>query len=104
MEHRITVTMSELGLDEVNAERLLEAFVRCDPNIGAVMSQNLREGTLAVTFSVDAADAQDAIDVARNIFFDGFKASGLEPTRIVGLEATAVSASAGVPDPALQPA
>lgn len=87
MEHRITVTVAESGYDEANGERALEAFLRTAPETGPVVSQDTSTGTLAVTFALDAADAQDAYHRAEPVIVDGFANARLDhPTELIGLE------------------
>lgn len=99
MEHRITVKVSELGHDDSSAEPLLDVFLETHPESGAVVSQNLAEGSLSVTFTVDAHDAPDAAHRGEAIFSSGFDASGLARTRVVGLEVTAVTEPAATDAP-----
>jgi hypothetical protein len=67
-EYRITVTMTEHGRPDVaegNAEALLTAFEKTHPEVGAAVGADLEQGTLEVTFSIDAEDANEAYKAGR---------------------------------------
>lgn len=89
-EHRIQVTISEHGHDPNNGVTWLDAFMETHPEVGPSVSQNTVTGTLSVTFSLEAPDANEAFDLARPIFMEGARASGLEPTQIVNVEVSLV--------------
>jgi hypothetical protein len=92
-EYRLTVTMAEHGWRpdaEDNGERLLDAFVQVHPEVGPVVAGDMRVGTLDVTFSLDAADAEEALDLGRKIYAEGLLASGLRPTPVVGIHVEVV--------------
>ena len=91
-EHRLHITVAEHGADLANGERVLDAFMEAHPEVGPSVSQNTAVGTLSVTFSLDAADANDAYERGREVFADGVRASSLAPTPIVGLEIELVPA------------
>lgn len=95
MDYRLSITMSNLGQNPANGERFLEAFQATHPEVGAVVSQNTETGTLTTTFTVEARDAQHAVDVARPIFADAATAAdGITPdhTTPVGMTVEAVTA------------
>jgi hypothetical protein len=91
-EHRIHVTIPEYGYDLDNGDRFVDAFMRTHPEIGPSVSQNIVTGTLSVTFSLDAEDANEAFHLARRAFEDGASATGLEPTKMVAVEVSLVPA------------
>lgn len=88
---RVTITVAEHGQELENGERLMEGFMEAHPETGPSVSQNVREGTLSVTFGVEEQDVNDALDLAKGIFLAGANASGLRPSRIVNVEATLVT-------------
>ena len=92
-EHRIHITISGHGRLPANGERFLEGFMSTHPEVGPVVSQNVIDGRMGVTFSLDAADASDAFERARPVFDAGLAASGLERTPIVNLEISLVPAN-----------
>ena len=103
MEYRIWVTLSEHGrpgVAEDNAERLLAAFEKVDPEVGASVSADFGQRTLSVLFSLDAADANQAFERGRPIFAAGLQGSGLRATPVTRIEIEAVLAE----QPELQPA
>jgi hypothetical protein len=83
MELRVRVTISEHGADPDSGERLLEGFLATHPESAPVVSQNLAEKTLTVSFSVLAEDAFAAGPVGGKIFMDGVNASELPATEIL---------------------
>jgi hypothetical protein len=91
-EHRIHITVADHGHDLDNGERFLAGFSKTHPEVGPSVSQNIAEGTLSVTFSLDAADADQALEFGRPIFVAGGDASGLTPTNIISVEAHLVRA------------
>ena len=104
-EHRIHVTVSEHGFEPENGERFLAGFMATHPDVGPSVSQNTETGTLSVTFSLDAEDASEALDLGRTAFCEGAAESGLPVTRVVALEATFVAEAeyeeAEAPEPVL---
>ena len=94
-EYRITLTMAALGRPEVaedNAEALLSAFETTHPEAGPAVGADLVRGTLEVTYSVHAEDANAAFDAGRPIFVDGARRSGLPVSEIIHLDIDAVGA------------
>jgi hypothetical protein len=88
MELRVRVTMGEHGADPENGERLLDGFLATHPESAPVVSQDLADGTLTVSFSVQAEDAFAAGPVGGKIFMDGAKASELPATEILDVSVT----------------
>ena len=104
MELRVRVTTGEHGRDPANGERFLEGFLATHPEAHPVVSQNVADGTLTVSFSVEADDAFAAGPIGGEIFTDGATASGLPVSEVVDVAVTL--ADVGSEDEAreLQPA
>lgn len=88
MELRVRVTIARHGVDPENGERFLEGFLASHPGAHPVVSQNTTEGTLTVSFSVEAEDVFAAGPVAGQIFTDGAQASGLPVSEILDVSVT----------------
>ena len=67
MEHRLTYTVAELGLDEGNGERVLDAFLAIAPEAGPVVSQNVVRGTLDVTIAIDAKALEEPMGAGADL-------------------------------------
>lgn len=91
MEVRLRFTIAEHGHSPENGERFMDAFMKVCPDGGPSVSQNTEDGTLTVTFAVDAADARDGVTRGGDIFVEGAMASGLDPIDILDIEASVVS-------------
>ena len=104
MEFRTTITLAELGYDEANGGRVLEGFEKAHHEVGAVVSQNIETGTLAITFSLDAASAEEAWEIGARLFADGVDAFAARAANaeIIDIHVTAITAEER--DPELQPA
>lgn len=102
-EYRIHVTLAEHGHDPENGVAFLEGFMKMHPEVGPSVSQNTEDGTLSVTFSLDAEDTNEAFELARPIFASGAAASELEFRPVVNLEISLVPEHEIVeePEPAL---
>jgi hypothetical protein len=85
-EHRITITMAGYGSDEDAAEAFLEGFLSTHPEVGPVVSQSIKEDTIAVTFSLQAGSQDHALKLGNVVWVDGGAASGLEPTHVIRAE------------------
>jgi hypothetical protein len=85
---RVRVTISKHGTDPDNGERFLEGFLATHPEANPVVSQNTADGTLTVSFSVEAEDAFAAGPIGGQIFVDGANASGLPPSEVLDLTVT----------------
>lgn len=83
MRYRFRITLSEYGSDEAFAERVLAAFYATHPEVGAVVSQNTRDTTLTVVFSLDAEDSIAAIERGQAVFQEGSGATGLPMTDLI---------------------
>lgn len=100
MDYRLSITMSDYGREPSNGERFLDAFDATHPEVGGVVSQNVATGTLTLTLTVDATDADDAYQRAQPIVAAVGAASGLPPTRPIALEVEAVAELAAELQPA----
>ena len=85
---RVRVTIAEHGADPDNGERFLEGFLATHPEANPVVSQNTAEGTLTVSFSVEADDVFAAAPVGGRIFVEGADASGLPPSEVLDVSVT----------------
>jgi hypothetical protein len=95
MEVRVSFTIAEHGRDPDNGERFMEAFMERFPEGGPSVSQNLKEGTLTVTFALDAEDANAGVKEGIQIFVDAWAATELPASRILDVEASVVDAETG---------
>jgi hypothetical protein len=102
MELRLTIVIAEHGHDEDNGARLLDALHELHPEVGAVVSQNLRAGTLSTTFRITATDPFDAAAAAGKLFADAAALAELAPSDVVDVHVSAVGAEHGERE--LQPA
>jgi hypothetical protein len=91
-EHRIEITIPAYGHDPDNGPRFLESFMRLHPEVGPSVSQNTTSGTLSVTFSLDADDANEAFDLARPIFNESASGTGLMPRKVINVEVSLIPA------------
>jgi hypothetical protein len=89
---RLRLSISDLGRDPENGERLLEAFVRTHPEVGPVVSQNVQTGRLDVTIAVDGADITEALGQGVSIFVEGLGASQLPSSDVVDISASLIPA------------
>jgi hypothetical protein len=92
VRYRFRITLSEYGAEETFAERVLEGFYATHPEVGAVVSQNSRDNTLTVVFSLDADDSNAAIDRGQAIFRQGGEATGLPMTELIEANVSLVPA------------
>lgn len=99
---RVRVTVAEHGTDPDNGERFLEGFLAMHPDTNPVVSQNTAEGTLTVSFTVEAEDAFAAGPVGGQIFAEGANASGLPVTEVLDVTVTHVEVESDTRE--LQPA
>ena len=89
---RLRLSISDLGRDPENGERLLEAFVKTHPEAGPVVSQNTQTGRLDVTIGVEGRDITDALAKGVPILVDGLAASKLPPSDVLDLSASLIPA------------
>jgi len=89
---RLRLSLSELGRDPKNGERLLAGFMKTHPEAGPVVSQSLRTGRLVVTIAVDGTNITEAVAKAVPIFIDGLDASKLSPSDVLDISASAIPA------------
>jgi hypothetical protein len=67
-----------------------QVAVLCRSEGGPSVSQNTEEGTLTITFALDAKDAKDALERAGEIFAEGANATELAPSEVLDVEASVV--------------
>jgi hypothetical protein len=101
---RLRLSISDVGRDPSNGERLLDAFMKSHPQAGPVVSQSLRTGRLVVTIAVEAADITEALVKGVPIFVDGLGASKLPPSDLLDLSASLIPADELDETRELQPA
>ena len=89
-EYRINVTVSQHGHDPDNGVAFLDGFMETHPEVGPSVSQNTADGTLSVTFALDAEEPNEAFEQAWPVFRDGANASGLEATEILSVNVSRV--------------
>jgi hypothetical protein len=90
MEYRITIRLAEHG--RLGAmDRIVDAFQRVHPEVGAVARANLKADTLDLVFGFDALDLAAAVEAAESVFSAGFAEAGLELTEIVHAELDRIS-------------
>jgi hypothetical protein len=92
MEIRLQFTVAEHGFDPDNGERYMDAFMATFPEGGPSISQNLRDGTLTITFALQAEGVNEAVTQAVEIFERGRDAVDLPPARVLDVEGSAVEA------------
>jgi hypothetical protein len=80
----VRITVAELGHDSANGERFLDAFLAVAPESDPVVSQNLHDGTLTVSFACDAQDATAAVATATETFRH---ATGLIDAQVIAVQA-----------------
>ena len=101
---RLQLSISDLGRDPANGERLLEAFMETHPETGPVVSQNVRTGRLVVTIAVEGTAITEALVKGVPIFVDGLGVSKLPPSDVVDISASLIPADELDETRALQPA
>ena len=89
---RLRLSISDLGRDPDNGERLLEAFMKTHPEAGPVVSQNMQTGRLDVTIAVEGTDIAEALVIGVPIFVAGLGASKLPPSDVVDISASVIPA------------
>ena len=107
MEHRVTITVAELGRSEETVELVLAAFLEHHSNVGPVVSANLESGELSITWAIEATDAIDADERSTPVFTESMAASGVPFAPVTRLEVAAVEAEQELEESmpgALQPA
>jgi hypothetical protein len=87
MEFDVLAVLSLLeGEDlESRAEQLLNGFMRAHPETGPVASVDLFRGTFDIAFTVEAPDAYEAIDMAKQAFSEGAATAEIPPRPLEGL-------------------
>lgn len=85
-EYRVTITMTGHGSDEQAAEDFLEGFLSTNADCGPVVSQDTAEDSISVTLAFSAANEQNAVELAGQIWAEGGEASGVCPGEVVHVE------------------
>lgn len=93
MEIRFQFTIAGHGLDPDNGERYMDAFMTTFAEGGPSVSQNLRDGTLTITFALEAEGVNEAVSRAVEVFEQGVAASDLPRAPVLDVEGSLVSAS-----------
>jgi hypothetical protein len=101
---RLRLSISDLGWDPENGERLLDAFMKTHPEAGPVVSQNVQTGRLVVTIAVDGLGITEALGKGVPIFIDGLGASELPPSDVIDISASLIPADELNEAKELQPA
>jgi hypothetical protein len=87
---RLRLSISNLGRDPENGERLLDAVKKTHPEAGSVVSQNVQTGRLVGTIVVEATDITDALGKGVPIFVDGLGASKLALSGVLDISASLI--------------
>jgi len=90
VRYRFRVTLDAYGHDEDAAEQFLNGFVTTHPEVGPVVSQDTEVGTMTVTFSIEAASLDEALDLGRPVFIEGASASDLKPPDAISMNASLI--------------
>lgn len=85
MEMILTLTFAHSG-DEAEADVILDAFLSVHPEASPVVGENVKEGTIDITVSVEADDPYAAAEVGRSVLTDGLNASGVQHRPIVSIK------------------
>jgi hypothetical protein len=76
---------------EAAAEQLLAGFTRTHPEAGPVASVDLVRGTFDIAFTVEASEAYEAIDIAKQVFGEGASAADLAVRPLDGFHVDAAA-------------
>ncbi len=85
------MTIAEHGFDSEAAERCLDAFDKLYPESGPVVTQNIQDGTLAITIAVSAPDPWEAGTLAGKIYAKSLNESALSVTQVTDVHTTIVT-------------
>jgi len=100
MEFDLTIGISGHGRRadaEANSVCLLETFEAVCPGADPVVDADLMAEILSVTLSVEAENAELAIEAGRPVFARGAEASGLKPIEVVRIEVKPAGSEAVAP-------
>jgi methenyltetrahydromethanopterin cyclohydrolase len=89
-DFRITITIAEHGFDSAAAERCIDSLDRLYAEVGPVVTQNVADGTMAITIAVTAADAWEAGKAAARIYAAALDDAQLRVTPVIDVHTTAV--------------
>lgn len=104
MEHRVTLTVADLGRSEEHVERVLDTFLERHPGVGPVVSANITTGALSVTISLDADDLEDAHRKAAGILAAGMVDAGADSAAVLRIEIEPAEVAAPDAQRELEPA
>ena len=86
-EQQVTISVAEHGFDTENGETWLEALLDVASEAGPVVTQNADDGTLTMSFTVEAEDPTGAISAAAEVFRLAADVTGLAETTIIEIRA-----------------
>jgi hypothetical protein len=86
-EQHVTISVAEHGFDAENGETWLEALLDVAGEAGPVVTQNAEDGTLTMSFTVEAEDPTGAISAAAEVFRLAADVTGLAETPIIEIRA-----------------
>jgi hypothetical protein len=67
MEYVTTITLEHTG-DAEDADALLDTFLAQHADASPIVGEDLKAGTIDVTFAVNAEDGYEAFELARGVF------------------------------------
>jgi len=105
MESILTLTFEHSG-DEAEADVILDAFLSAHPEASPVVGEDLAEGTIDITISVQADDPYATAEGGKTVLTEGLNMSGIAPRPIVSIkiEPAEQDDQAEHPDRELEPA
>jgi hypothetical protein len=86
-EQHVTISIAEHGYDADNGETWLDALLDVAGEAGPVVTQNGDDGTLTMSFAVEAEDPTGAISAAAEVFRLAADVTGLPETEIIEVRA-----------------
>lgn len=98
MTYRFRLTVAYHGFRKDVGDLLLDAFVKTQPDITPVISQNTGTGELSVAFVLEAENTTEAFESSISAYVDAAVAAGLGETQILHYEGGPVAdEEAGTP-------
>jgi hypothetical protein len=86
-EQHVTICVAEHGYEAGNDETWLEALLDVAGEAGPVVTQNAEDGTLTMSFTVEAEDPTGAISAAAEVYRTAADITGLAETVIIEIRA-----------------
>jgi hypothetical protein len=86
-EQHVTICIAEHGYDADAAETWLDALLDVAGEAGPVVTNNADDGTLTMSFTVEAEDPTGAISAAAEVFRLAADVTGLPETPIIEVRA-----------------